>query len=450
MATLPFDKAFREQIVRLLFQDPDFASGLVDYLDPEFFDERHLRWVVRKIMWTLKTKNTAATLLIINNEAQKDVKAGLIKDVEIRLYAKFIASLKKPVPDRTYVAEEVHSFCKQQMWKKLALQAAEELIPRGRFEELGKLAVAAAQEDFTGNQSLGHFYGEGAEGRQAEREARPKNGITTGLKLDSYTNTGGPPPKSLAIVAAPPGRGKTNFLLNAMLAGVLDMPEPEPAVYYSLEMRTEMLTDRLDSRVSGIPLRVLPASTDEFTEKWGADLGKRLRGLINVREYPTGQATVTTIRQHLKALERVAFYPRSLYIDYAELMKPSVTTSDANENMYQVFVDLRGLAMEKNLLIWTAAQGNRGSIDPENGDSMNMSQLAGTIKKFNIADFFILLHQTMQEREDKIMRATIEKNRFGPTGAEIMLKADHDVFLLKDMPTPPKAVPPTVRKKKAS
>jgi hypothetical protein len=49
-----------------------------------------------------------------------------------------------------------------------------------------------------------------------------------------------------------------------------------------------------------------------------ADLG----GKLFVREFPTGSATIITLRNHIKQFERDQIVPDVIFVDYADIMKP--------------------------------------------------------------------------------------------------------------------------------
>ena len=71
--------------------------------------------------------------------------------------------------------------------------------------------------------------------------------------------------------------------------------------------------------------------------------------------------------------------------------------------------------------VWTASQANRGALDKA---VITIGDLAEAFNKANIADFMVALCQTIEEKEEGIMRWHVAKQRDGE--ANLTLEGDID------------------------
>ena len=68
------------------------------------------------------------------------------------------------------------------------------------------------------------------------------------------------------------------------------------------------------------------------------------------------------------------FKPSILIIDYADIMRSTRTYDSLRHELKLVYEELRNLAMEMNIPIWTASQANRDSAKAEVVGLENMSE----------------------------------------------------------------------------
>ena len=78
-----------------------------------------------------------------------------------------------------------------------------------------------------------------------------------------------------------------------------------------------------------------------------------------------------------------------------------------------IYEDLRGLAGEQGIPVWTASQANRSAI---NEDVIQADKIAESYSKIMTADFVISLSRKLEDKTAGTGRWHIIKNRFGPDG----------------------------------
>lgn len=427
-ARFDFDSGFQEKIVRLLYQDPGFASAALDYVKPDLFENAVHRWVVKKIHHCNAILGHPVTATVLQQERKRDLKLGLIRPAQRMAFKQFLAQrIIKRVPDRSYIKKEVNRFVKNQYVEQFVWWAASEGLPKQDYDEIDKRMLKVLEIDVTGDNSVGSFTGKSFEKRQERRMKLRMDGLTTGLpSMDSMMLCSGMVKGQVGVVLGATGRGKTNMLINITAANVL---EDVATVYYTCELPQDQIEDRLDARFTNIPPKMLRKNPEDASEEW-----EKVEGLVTdnlvVKEYPMGTLTVNMIRAHLKKLERLGFYPRLLVIDYADVMMPTVVYQDSSyESQGRVYVELKGLAMELGLVIWTGAQSNRSGMASKTNEAgdIDLSNISDSAKKAFIADCVMGLNQSKKEGEEGLMRAGVLKNRNGPADREIPLKVEHAI-----------------------
>ena len=88
-------------------------------------------------------------------------------------------------------------------------------------------------------------------------------------------------------------------------------------------------------------------------------------GRLIIKEYPTGTASVITIRNHLDKLLLKNFKPNLIIVDYADIMRSTRSYDSLRHELKLVYEELRNLAMELNVPVWTASQANRDSANSD-------------------------------------------------------------------------------------
>jgi hypothetical protein len=149
-----------------------------------------------------------------------------------------------------------------------------------------------------------------------------------------------------------------------------------------------------------------------------------------IKEFPTGQATINTIRNLLVQLKNYEeFEPDLLIVDYLELLRPTRDIQQEYHAQQRVAEELRGVAMEHNLLVWTATQTNRQGkmvkfiTDAELGDSYG---------KIRTCDFAFSLNQTEEEYDEGKMRGFVMKSRNGRNRFAIPMDIDYSTLRMAE------------------
>tara|TARA_Y100000015_G_scaffold5498_1_gene4888 strand:- start:405 stop:1127 length:723 start_codon:yes stop_codon:yes gene_type:complete len=135
-----------------------------------------------------------------------------------------------------------------------------------------------------------------------------------------------------------------------------------------MEMAEERIAERIDANLLNVPIDQLEnLSKDMFSTKV-ADLQRKTNGKLIVKEYPTGSAHSGHFRALLNELKlKKQFVPDIIYIDYLNICASSrMKAMGGSINSYTyikaIAEELRGLAVEFNLPIFSATQTTRSGF----------------------------------------------------------------------------------------
>ena len=189
---------------------------------------------------------------------------------------------------------------------------------------------------------------------------------------------------------------------NALRAG-------KNVLHYTFELSETAVGTRYDSNLCDMDSNEVMDHKDEIIEKYK----NMTLGRLYIKEYPTNTASIFTIRSHIERLDLKGFKPDIIIIDYADIMRSTRQFDSLRHELKLVYEELRGLAMEIGIPIWTASQSNKEGANAEVIDMTNMSEAYG---KAMICDFIISVSRRAHEKASGWGRLFVAKNRAGRDG----------------------------------
>ncbi len=406
-----YGKSFQEKIFHCLISDKEWASQMIEVMDPSYFDVSYLEYLCDKLFSYHRKYRSFPSLGLLVTIIKDDLSSSqeeILRDQIID----FIYRLKSGanLSDLAFVKDKTLDFCKKQAFKD-ALEKSVELIQTEKFESvltIMKEAVSVGMQS-----SVGHDFFEDVEARfvKFNRCVCP-----TGIpQLDSPTILqGGLGRGEIGVVTANTGVGKSHWLV-AM--GANAMRNGKNVLHYTFELTEHSVGLRYDSNLCDINSNEVQDNKDEVLGKYeDMELGRLI-----IKEYPTGSCSVVTIRNHIEKLSLKGFKPSVVIIDYADIMRSTKSYDSLRHELKLIYEELRNLAMDLNIPIWTASQANRESASSEIVGLENMSEAYG---KAMVADVVISLSRRAQEKATGIGRLFVAKNRAGRDGILFPLKID--------------------------
>jgi replicative DNA helicase len=406
-----YGRQFQEKIFQGLLGDSAWAAQMVEVMSPGFFDVEYLKFLCdRYFNYYNKYKSfpTLGLLVTIIKEDLSESSDQILRDQIVDYLVRTKANAHPG--DISYVKEKSLDFCKKQAFKE-ALEKAVDLIQGENFEQvldLMKKAVSVGMPN-----TSGHDFFEDLEARFVKIN---RNACPTGFKrLDEKDIfQGGLGRGEIGVVVANTGVGKSHWLValgsNAMRTG-------RNVLHYTFELTEHAVGLRYDSNLCGVPSNEVQDMKEIVTETYK---NKSLGRLI-IKEYPTGSASVMTVRNHVEKLQLKGFKPDLIVIDYADIMKSSKSYDSLRHELKLVYEELRNLAMELEVPIWTASQANRDSAQADVVGLENMSEAYG---KAMVADVVVSLSRKASEKATGFGRLFIAKNRAGKDGIMFPISID--------------------------
>ena len=395
-----YGKSFQEKLAFLILDDRVFADRMMEVLDVEFLEFKHLQIFVEKIFnykskyGTQPSHDTMKTVVRSQLEDENE-----ILQKQIREYFAYALSDIKILESAEFVKDTALEFCRKQKLREAMIKSTT-LLQKCSFDEISVLIndalKAGADSDF------GYDYIKDFEKRF---ELSTRNSITTGWeKIDQITGGGGGR-KELGVVIAPTGVGKSMVLVHL---GATAVKAGMTVVHYTLELADTVIANRYDSCITGIRL-------NEVKER-KSDIKKVLDGVdgtLIIKEYPTKTATTNTIRAHLEKLKQQGIIPDMIIVDYADLLRTLSARNEKREELETIYEDLRAIMQENNCVGWTASQTNRTGLNQE---IITMQAISEAFNKCFIADFIFSVSRTAEDKQTNGGRIYIAKNRNGADG----------------------------------
>jgi replicative DNA helicase len=259
------------------------------------------------------------------------------------------------------------------------------------------------------------------------------DGLLTGIKSIDRMLGKGIYPKSLTTFLAPPGIGKTAAMI-AFLCQFLR--QGKDCVFISLEMSEKELMKRVYSNLLDIDIHLLDSIDPTVIQDRYNSIKEGL-GKLTVKEYPSYSASALNIESFLEKYEQKTGIDKPIvFVDYLGIMN-SARLKSSNVNSYEyiksITAELRGVAQERDLQIFTAGQLNRNAVGNLEAGQETVADSAG-ISAFSDAMIFLLQTKTMKE-EGKILM-NFEKNRYSGKTYSFEIGFDYSHMRFEDLSEP--------------
>jgi hypothetical protein len=406
-----YGKDFQEKIFQALLSDHKWSVQMVEIMTHEHFELKYLQYLCDRFFgFYLKYKNFP-TLKLLVSIIRDELSEG--NDVILRGQVIEYLSRVKSSPnmgDLDYVKEKTVDFCKKQVLQH-ALEESVKAISNENYESVISIMKDAVSRGE--GSSVGHDFFVDHEARFAKinRVCCP-----TGIPdLDEKeVLNGGLSRGEIGVVVAPTGVGKSHWLV-AM--GAAAMKRGKNVLHYTFELSESSVGIRYDSNLCNIPSSEVIDAKESVLENYkNNDYGRLI-----IKQYPTGTASIVTLRNHIEKLSMKGFAPSVIIIDYADIMRSTRQYDTLRHELKLVYEELRNLAMDLNVPVWTASQANR---EASNSDVVGLENMSEAYGKAMVADIVISISRKPSEKASGQGRLFVAKNRAGRDGVLFPIKID--------------------------
>lgn len=314
--------------------------------------------------------------------------------------------------DLKWLIDTAEKFCKDKAVYNAVLASIQ--ILDGKDKNFTKNAIPQLLSDALAvsfDTAVGHDYMTDADKRY-EFYHRVEEKMPFDLEFFNKITKGGVPRKTLNIVMAGTGVGKSMFMCHHAASC---LSANKNVLYITCEMAEERIAERIDANLMDTALDELKDLPKETYDKRLARAVGAVRGNLIIKEYPTATATVAHFRHLLHELKiKKKFVPDIIFVDYLNICASSRVKMNANVNTYvyikAIAEELRGLAVEYDVPIFSATQTNRGGFNNSDVGLENTSESFGLPAT---ADFMFAVIRT--EQLDSLNQVLVKqlKNRYG-------------------------------------
>ena len=382
-----------------------FLEQIHDILDEKHFDSDSLKWVVKECKKYYDEYRKCITLDVFKVKTQ-EVENDVLKLSIVENLKEVFRHLESP--DLDFVEDKALDFFKNQTLKSAIVQSVEIMEAKGDFEQIKRLVDDALNAGTERN--IGHEYIEHIEDRYSETA---RSTVETGWEVIDDLTQGGLGGGELGVIVAPAGVGKT-WVLAAI--GANAMKRGKHIVHYSLELNESYVGLRYDSIFTGIANQNLKYHKDDVQSEMD-----KLKGDLVIKYYPTKSASVNTLSAHLKRITTLGTQVDMVVVDYADILKDTGGSREVRHALGNIYEDLRGLAGEFQIPVWTASQANRSALDE---DVIEAQKVSESYQKIMTADFVMSLSRKVEDKIGNTGRFHVIKNRFGPDGMTFPAKVN--------------------------
>lgn len=407
----PYSREAEEAVLGSVLIDPAMRERVADILEPEDFFREVNRWVWEAILET-GTPDFLTVCEELDGQARLDAVGGgafittLITAPPTSVHAEHYARIVADLAERRRWIQAGGTLAALGNDRGEGLDEIEEKAIRSilnvRRRHAGQLtAVRGAVSDYYD---------------LVEATARGEGsglGIKTGFRdLDKLYR--GFARSDMVLLASRPSFGKTSLALciarNIARRG-------EPVAFFSLEMSSQQIVQRLISIEEAVPASSCRSGKFADTE-WGA----LLRGTSNIAEWPlylddTRGLTPAEARRKILQLRAHGVHPELVVIDYVQRMKGR--GRDRYQDMSEISTAIKDLAGDLDVCILLLSQLSRG-VEARNDKRPMLSDLRDTGRLEEDADVVMFIYRDEMYNENterkNIADIIVAKDRNGPTG----------------------------------
>lgn len=407
-----FDRHFQEKVVQAMLTDRQWAAQIAEVINLDYFDYAYLRQLTSKYLGYYQKYKEFPSLELFVSVVREDLKNEADAALDLQIKTVIVNTKnKKDLGDLQHVKEVALSFCRQQGFKNALVECADLVNEEDQYDravEIIKSAITAGQAHSPGmdlENDIDARYSETYR-NTVRTNIQSVNGVDS-LDARKILN-GGAGAGELNVVIAPTGVGKSHFLVHI---GAQALLQNKNVLHFTFELNERAVGIRYDSHLLDIDSLECPERKQEVKDFYLENAGKI--GRLRVKYFPTGSATVNTLRSFIDKLSLENFRPDLIVVDYAGIMRSTERYELPRMELKKIYEELRCFAAEQDVPVWTACQSNKEGADSEIISLANMSE---AYAQAHICDFVVGLGRPETQKATGFGTIFIAKNRAGLDG----------------------------------
>lgn len=395
-------------IIQNLVFNEKFGRKVIAFLKFEYFQGEH-NVCFRAIYEYFKKYNQRPTKDALSvSIAEMTVDDGL-KQKSIIL----LEDIFKPIDEHQsidWLFDETERWCKERAMTLAILKSVDVLKDpkknKGVIRDLVSKALAVSFDT-----SVGHDYFKNTKERMDYYTGKSSDLVKIPFRLEKFNQStnNGIETKSLNIILGGTGGGKS-LVMCSLAADYLR--DGHNVLYITLELADMKVAQRVDANLLGVEIEELKTFSYKSFDNAVSSVETNTGGRFFVKEYPNSSANADHFRVLLDELkEKQNFVPLVVFIDYLNICSSTrYKPNDPYQYVKGISEEIRALAQEKNMAIWSATQTNRDGFNKSDVDIDNTSESFGLPMT---ADYMISIYADEQmEKMNKLLVNQATKNRY--------------------------------------
>ena len=394
--------------IRNLIHNEQYCRKVLPFIKEEYFTDRLEKVLFTEIYKFVNKYNNLPTKESLSIEINGNKS---INEDEYKQVTDILSTLNPEPVNLEWLVETTEKFCKDRSIHNAVLNGIQIIDGKDKnhtLEYLPELLSNALSVSF--DQKVGHDYLLESKERY-DYYNRKEERLELDLDFFNKITRGGIPSKTLNICLAGTGVGKTMFMTHLASSVLL---QGKNVLYITLEMAEERIAERIDANLLNVGMSDLEELPYKMYETKINKLQSKTTGTLIIKEYPTATAHTGHFKNLLSELAlKKSFKPDIVFVDYLNICTSSRFKSGANVNSYTMIKaiaeELRGLAVEHDIPIFSATQTTRGGFVSSDVGLEDTSESFGLPAT---ADFmFALISSEELEEKNQIMVKQL-KNRY--------------------------------------
>ncbi len=394
---------FQIQLLNQIIEDKDFASSIIDVIEPSYFDNKYFKIILQMVKEYHKKYESAPNFETLSQIVKSEVTQEMV--------AKIVLDTLKQVKDAPFegsqfVQEKALKFCKQQELQK-AMDKANKIITEGDFESYDKVEglVREALQVGQSDKGMSDIF----TGLETVLEEDYRHPIPMGITGIDRLLKGGLAKGEIGVILAPTGVGKTT-ILTKIANTAFNMGYNVLQIFF--EDNPKIVQRKHFTIWTGIPPDDLANHRDEVMGKI-TEIQETMKNRLVLKKLASDTMTMGQIKNQVRKMIADGTKIDLILLDYIDCVLPEQSAKDEWKAEGSVMRAFEAMCHELNLVGWTATQGNRSSISSE---VVTTDQMGGSIKKAQVGHVIITVAKTLQQKELNLATIAITKSRLGKDG----------------------------------
>ena len=342
-----------------LVSNEEYARKVLPFIKRDYFSDRIERTIFEEIKKFVEKYKKIPTQTSLEIEVQSR------KDLNENEFKKVISVIKTLKTDENvnfdWLVDTTEQFCKDKAVYNAIVEGIQIIDGKDKSRNADAIPNILTEALSVGfDNTVGHDYLLDSDSRY-DYYHKIEEKIPFDLEFFNKITKGGLPPKTLNIVLAGTGVGKSLFMCHV---SANCLAQGKNVLYITLEMAEERVAERIDANLMNVSMEDLYDLPKRMYDDKIQKIAKSTTGKLIVKEYPTASAHSGHFRGLIKELAlKKSFKPDILFIDYLNICSSSRFKGSTSVNSYMyikaIAEELRGLAVETNVPIMSATQTNR-------------------------------------------------------------------------------------------